>query len=273
MYSDALIQVKKNALNQLERMEASLPRYIVSSSLAGAYIGLAIVLIMIIGGQLSQVSSPFTTVIMCASFGIALTLVIFAGADLFTGNNMFFTISTLAGETSVKDTLKVWFWCYIGNFLGAIALCLLVLGTGIFASITPEHTLMKIASVKMNLSSRELFFRGILCNWTVCLAIWMGIRTKSETAKILVIYACLFTFIVSGYEHSVANMTVLTLSVMLPHPETISIAGMVHNLIPVTCGNILGGGIFVGMVYFYINQDKQKQKQKFIEEKQKVKAS
>ncbi|MFB3160041.1 formate/nitrite transporter family protein [Neobacillus sp. 179-J 1A1 HS] len=82
---------------------------------------------MIIGGQLSQASSPYTSVIMGASFGLALTLVIFAGADLFTGNNMFFTISTLDGLTSVKDTIKIWFWCYIGNFLGAAALCLVVM--------------------------------------------------------------------------------------------------------------------------------------------------
>jgi nitrite transporter NirC len=197
---------------------------------------------------------------MGASFGLALTLVIFAGADLFTGNNMFFTISTLAGVTSIKDTLKVWLWCYIGNFLGAVALCLVVIGAGIFADITAEHTLMKLATKKMNLSFSELFFRGILCNWIVCLAIWMGIRTKNEVAKILVIYACLFTFIVSGYEHSIANMTVLTLSILLPHPENISIAGMVHNLIPVTFGNILGGGIFVGMVYSFINNEKSKKK-------------
>jgi nitrite transporter len=270
MYNEPLTAIKENALTQLKRMEESLPRYIVSSSLAGAYIGLAIVLIMIIGGQLSQASSPYTIIIMGASFGLALTLVIFAGADLFTGNNMFFTISTLAGVTSVKDTLKIWFWCYIGNFLGAFALCLVVIGAGIFSDISPEHTLMKLASKKMNLSSTELFFRGILCNWTVCLAIWMGIRTKSDPAKILVIYACLFTFIVSGYEHSIANMTVLTLSVLLPHPETISIEGMIHNLIPVTFGNILGGGILVGMVYTFINTEKRK---KTMEERQQVKAS
>lgn len=270
MYNEPLEAAKQNALNQLKRMEASLPRYIVSSSLAGAYIGLAIVLIMIIGGSLSQASSPYTTVIMGASFGLALTLVIFAGADLFTGNNMFFTISTLAGTTTVRDTLKVWFWCYIGNFLGAFALCVIVIGAGIFTDITPEHTLMKLASKKMNLSSSELFFRGILCNWTVCLAIWMGVRTKNEAAKILIIYACLFTFIVSGYEHSIANMTVLTLSLLLPHPETISITGMIHNLIPVTFGNIVGGGIFVGMVYSFINNERNKEN---IGKEQEVKAS
>jgi nitrite transporter len=269
MYNETLKITKENALNQLERMKTSLPRYIVSSSLAGAYIGLAIVLIVIIGGQLSQASSPYTSLIMGASFGLALTLVIFAGADLFTGNNMFFTISTLAGITSVKDTLKIWFWCYIGNFLGAVALCLIVMGAGIFSDITPDHILMKLASKKMNLSSTELFFRGILCNWTVCLAIWMGIRTKSEAAKIMGIYACLFTFIVSGYEHSVANMTVLTLSLLLPHPETISITGMLHNLIPVTFGNILGGGILVGSVYYFINTPKNK----IVKEQKRVKAS
>jgi nitrite transporter NirC len=266
MYNEPLTTITKNALNQLKRMEESIPKYLVSSGLAGAYIGLAIVLIMTIGAQLSQAGSPYTTIIMGASFGLALTLVIFAGADLFTGSNMYFTISTLAGKTSVKDTLKVWFWCYTGNFLGAIILCLIIVGAGLFAAITPGHTLMTLASKKMNLGYSELFFRGILCNWIVCLAIWIGLRTKNEIVKLLVIYACLFTFIVSGYEHSIANMTVLTLSLLLPHPETISIAGLIHNLVPVTLGNIVGGAVFVGMIYSFINKGTNQQPSQEIEQ-------
>ncbi|TWI59082.1 formate/nitrite transporter family protein [Halalkalibacter nanhaiisediminis] len=262
MYADSLTLITKNALNQLKRMEESIPKYLVSSGLAGAYIGLAVVLVMIIGGQLSQASSPYTSLFMGAAFGLALTLVIFAGADLFTGNNMFFTVSTLAGATSIKDTIKNWFWCYTGNFLGAFLFCLIIFGSGIFATITPDHILMTIASTKMNLSYSEAFFRGILCNWIVCLAIWMGLRTKSEPVKLIIIYACLFAFFVSGFEHSIANMSVLTLSLLLPHPETITVAGFAQNLVPVTLGNIVGGAVFVGMIYTLLsNNNKQHSKE------------
>lgn len=106
----------------------------------------------------------------------------------------------------------------------------------------------------MTLPFSELFFRGILCNWLVCLALWMSSRAKSEAAKLVLIWWCLFAFIASGYEHSVANMTLLSVAVLLPnHPETISIAGWLHNMIPVTLGNIIGGGVFVGMAYWLIS--------------------
>lgn len=92
----------------------------------------------------------------------------------------------------------------------------------------------------MNLPVSELFFRGILCNWLVCLAIWTASRTKSDAAKIMLIFWMLFAFVASGYEHSVANMTFLSLALLLPHPDAISAAGLFHNLIPVTLGNIVG---------------------------------
>lgn len=261
MYTETLSEITKVALSKKKRLNESIPRYLLSSGLAGAYVGIAITLIIIIGAQLSLASSPYTSIIMGASFGLALTLVIIAGSDLFTGNNMYFTVSTLNASTSIRDTLKDWYWCYIGNFLGAIAVCLIVFGADIFKGIPLDHLLFKLASKKMNLTLSEAFFRGILCNWIVCLAVWMGLRVKSDTAKIIVIYACLFTFIVSGYEHSIANMTVLTLSLILPHPDTISIAGMFHNLLPVTLGNMVGGGLFVGMSYFLVSHKKSKQVQ------------
>lgn len=105
----------------------------------------------------------------------------------------------------------------------------------------------------------ELFFRGILCNWLVCLAIWMSARSKEDIAKLVLIWWCLYAFIASGYEHSVANMTLLSLAWLLPnHPDTISLAGWFHNMIPVTLGNIIGGALFVGMAYWYTSPVRKK---------------
>lgn len=253
MYKESIETVIQNTLKRKELLDQSLFRYLVSAGMAGAYVGLGIVLIFSIGAPLFAIKSPLTSIAMGASFGIALTLVIFAGAELFTGNNMYYTVSTLAGATTWKDTAKNWFWCFIGNLAGAMVLAGLVYGTGIFDGIKPNHLLLTVAAKKMNLGTAELFFRGILCNWLVCLAIWTSLRTKNEAAKLILIWWMLYAFIACGYEHSVANMTVLGLALLLPHPETISIAGWFHNMIPVTLGNIVGGAFFLGGLYWFVS--------------------
>ncbi|TXK84909.1 formate/nitrite transporter family protein [Paenibacillus sp. N3.4] len=254
MYTPSVETIVESAVKKKEKMNESVLRYTIAAVLAGAYVGIGIILIFTLGAPLAAMKSPFQSLVMGGSFGIALTLVIFAGSELFTGNNMFFTMSTLAGKTTVKDTLKNWSIVFTGNLLGALVLCLLVLGAGLFKGIPAEHLLFTAAAKKMHLPVMELFFRGILCNWLVCLAIWMSIRAKEEVAKLILIWWCLFAFIASGYEHSVANMTLLSMATLLPnHPETISIAGWLHNMIPVTLGNIVGGGLFVGMAYWVIS--------------------
>lgn len=97
--------------------------------------------------------------------------------------------------------------------------------------------------------------RGILCNTLVCLAVWCSMKLKEEVAKLVMIFWCLFAFITSGFEHSVANMTLLSVSLFIPHPETVSWAGLAANLIPVTLGNMVVGILFVGIAYWYIEKD------------------
>ncbi|CAH1221775.1 Nitrite transporter NirC [Paenibacillus plantiphilus] len=253
MYRDTLELVVKSALAKKALFQESKLRYLLSSGLAGAYVGIGIVLIFTVGASLAAANSSVTSLVMGMSFGIALTLVIFAGSELFTGNNMLFTVSSLSRATTWRDAWRNWVWCYFGNLMGAMVLCLIIIGTGLFAEIAPEHLLFKIAAKKMNLDVMQLFFRGLMCNWLVCLAIWTSMRAKEDTAKLILIFWMLFAFIASGYEHSIANMTVLGLALLLPHPDTITIAGWFHNMIPVTLGNMVGGALFVGMMYWVIS--------------------
>ncbi|MVO99447.1 formate/nitrite transporter family protein [Paenibacillus lutrae] len=257
MFTETVEQMAAAAAKKKQFLSDSLLRYLAAAGLAGAYVGLGIILIFSVGAPLFAAGSPVTTMVMGLSFGVALTLVIFAGSELFTGNNMFFTIGTLSRTVTWKDTLVNWFWCYIGNLAGAMVLVLLVVGAGVFAKIAPDHLLMTIAAKKMNMDPMQLFFRGILCNWFVCLAIWTSMKAKEDTAKLILIFWMLYGFIASGYEHSIANMTVLGLALMLPHPETITLAGWFSNMIPVTLGNIVGGAFFVGMVYYFISPVKK----------------
>ncbi len=110
--------------------------------------------------------------------------------------------------------------------------------------------LMKVAAMKMSASAWELFIRGILCNLLVCLAVWMAARTKNEAAKIMLIFWCLFAFIGSGFEHSIANQSLLGMALFLPHGEAISWGGFAWNQVFVGLGNILGGALLVGGVYW-----------------------
>ncbi len=106
------------------------------------------------------------------------------------------------------------------------------------------------AAAKMNGSAIELLARAILCNWLVCLALWMAGRTSNDAAKCIVIFWCLFAFIASGFEHSVANMTLFSVALLGEHPESVSLAGMAHNLVWVTLGNLISGSLFMGVAYW-----------------------
>ncbi|WP_435169278.1 formate/nitrite transporter family protein [Paenibacillus glycanilyticus] len=260
MVEETIREMVQTALQKKNRLDRGPLRYMLAAMLAGAYVGIGIVLIMVVGAPFFAIHSPVTGVVMGASFGISLTLVIFAGSELFTGNNMYFTISTLAGATSWKDMLKNWGLVFLGNLAGAIVLAIIVTRADIFHGVTADHVLMATAKKKMTLGTSQLFFRGILCNWLVCLAIWTSKRATSDAAKLILIWWMLYAFIASGYEHSVANMTVLGLALLLPHPDTITIAGWFHNMIPVTLGNIVGGGLFLGVVYWLISPYREKER-------------
>lgn len=259
MFTPSVEAIIESAVKKNESMNKNIARYAVSAMLAGVYVGLGIILIYSVGAPLAAAKSAFQPMVMGMSFGLALTLVVFAGSELFTGNNMFLTMSTLAGRTTINDTLKNWSIVFLGNLAGAILLSILIVGSGLFKGAGPEHLLFAAAAKKMELPFGELFFRGILCNWLVCLAIWMAGRAKEDIAKLVLIWWCLYAFIASGYEHSVANMTLLSLAYLLPqHPESITMAGWVQNMVPVTLGNIVGGAIFVGFVYWFISPVRDK---------------
>lgn len=236
---------KKNAL-----LEGSLPRYLVLSALAGAYVGLGIALIFAIGAPLAAANSPFVKVVMGASFGVALTLVIFAGSELFTGNAMVMTVGALTGRSGWLQLASLWGWSYVGNLVGSLALAFLLAHSGALGG-EPQRTFIEtVAASKMGYSFEAAFLRGILANWLVCLAVWCAMRTTNDVAKLALIFWCLFAFIGAGFEHSIANMTLLGVALFQPHGEAVSWAGYLGNLVPVTLGNIVGGAVFVGGLYW-----------------------
>jgi len=251
MVQDTIVAVGAAANKKFVLLGTSLPRYLLLSALAGAYVGLGIALIFAIGAPLWAAQSPFLKLVMGASFGVALTLVIFAGSELFTGNAMVLTIGALTGKTSWTQLGSVWAWSYAGNLAGSLALGWLIAQSGALGG-DPQHSFIEsVVGTKMALPFGAAFARGILANWLVCLAVWCSMRTTSDVAKLGLIFWCLFAFIGAGFEHSIANMTLMGIALFQPHCDAISWAGYVQNLVPVTLGNIVGGAVLVAGAYWF----------------------
>lgn len=254
MTEDTIIMAAEAARKKAQYLLSHPLGYFILSMLAGVYIGLGITLIFAIGAPMLAANSPAAKLAMGASFGIALSLVIFAGAELFTGNNMVMTIGALRRTVSPGMLTAIWVVSFIGNLAGALGLAWLVAKSGVLVGTPQLKIIESTVTTKMHLSFGTLFWRGVLCNWLVCLAVWTSMRTTSEAAKLVMIFWCLLAFIGSGFEHSVANMSLLAIGLLQPHSAAITVAGFVHNMVPVTLGNIVGGALFVGGAYWLANQ-------------------
>ncbi len=193
---------------------------------------------------------------MGTSFGIALTLVIFAGSELFTGHTMFMTLGVMSRSVETTSLARTWAMSWVGNLIGSALLAVIFkLGGGGAVLKQGADLIYTVSAAKMNAPAIELVARAALCNWLVCLAIWTSARTTSDAAKCILIFWCLFAFIASGFEHSVANMTVFVVALLGHHPASVSLGGMAYNLFWVTIGNIIGGAVFVGLGYWLANTE------------------
>lgn len=256
MYSETVKAMGDQAAAKLDGQRRSIVSHFVRSMLAGMYVGAAIALIFTVGGTVGNgAATGPVRLLMGVCFGGALTIVIFAGSELFTGSNLVLTLGVLTRKAKVSDLLSNWVWTWLGNLAGSFLLAFMVLRSGLFDETgigKPVYEIVqKIVSAKMNIPPEQLFWRAVLANWLVCLGVWMAARIKDETAKILMIWWCMFTFITCGYEHSVANMFGLLLGLLVPnHLETITWGGYWYNLGLATLGNIVGGALFVGGMYW-----------------------
>ena len=215
---------------------------------AGAYVGIGIILIMTLG---AVVPEEFRLLIMGSTFGLALILVVIGGAELFTGYIFYTAIAAANKQLSMKLVITSNILVFLSNLVGALILVSLYwLGEGALTHGSSTDFMQSVAANKMNLSAITLIARGALCNWLVCLALWMSLRVASDSAKCIVIAWCLLAFIAAGFEHSVANMTVHLLALFGPVNDAITVAGAAHNLWWVTLGNIIGGAVFVGLAYW-----------------------
>lgn len=247
-------------------------RMLILSFLAGAYIAFAAQASNM--GAYNLLSMPETfglgRTVAGLIFGSGLVFVVLTGCELFTGN-VLITASLAANEVTAARMLRNWFWVYVGNFLGSIFIAWSLCQSGLWGS--SGHLLgamtLKIALGKISLSFGSALVLGFLCNWLVCLAVWLSFSTMSMQAKIMGIFLPIFMFVLSGFEHSVANMYYIPAGIMAAQDPAIvakalaigvspeGVASLtwgnfvMKNLIPVTLGNMIGGILFIAMAYFY----------------------
>jgi len=232
--------------------------------LAGAYIGF--------GGLLSTTVTfdmaakwgiGFTRILGGAAFSVGLMLVVIAGAELFTGNNLMVS-SVMTREITFSTMMKRWGIVFLANFIGSILVAVLFYFSGLWK--TGDGALgaaaVKVAFNKVSLSFGEALWRGIGCNWLVCLAVWMALAARQIIGKIFAIFFPIMAFVAIGFEHSVANMYFIPTGIFLiswagitnvpgVDPNALGwISFLWNNLLPVTIGNIIGGAVFVGMSYW-----------------------
>ena len=250
MYREDLKRMSDVSRKKVDYLLHSPGGYFILSALAGVYLGFGVCLLFSVGAPFAAQGSAALNLVMGLSFGIGLTLVIFAGSELFTGNTMVCTIGALSREIAWKYVGWIFAWSFIGNLAGSLAISWLIAQSGVMSKAPQMDLLMKVAEMKISAPPWELFSRAVLCNMLVCLAVWMAARTTNETAKIMVIFWGVFAFVGSGFEHSIANQSSLGIALFLPHGEAISWIGFMWNQVFVGLGNIVGGALLVGTAYW-----------------------
>ena len=243
---------------------------LVLAILAGAFIALgAMFATTVLAGADGVLPHGVSRLLAGSAFCLGLILVIVGGAELFTGNTLI-VIALAAGEIRLAEMLRVWLIVYIGNFIGAVGTAILVFLSGQYLAdqgLVGEVAL-KLALAKVVLPWDRAFFLGILCNVLVCLAVWLSYGARTIADKVLAVIFPVSAFVAAGFEHSVANMYLVPIGLLLKafaaaellargtlgtiDLDALTWPSFLISLVPVTLGNIVGGGVLVGVVYWFI---------------------
>lgn len=251
------------------KAELPVSKTLVLAVLAGAFISLGAVFATTVttggGGLPYGVTKLLGGLVFC----LGLILVVVAGAELFTGNNLI-VMAWASGRITTAKLLRNWGLVYAGNFLGSIATAALVVMAGqyTFGGGAVGANALAIAEAKCRLGFVQAFTLGVLCNALVCLAIWLCFSARSATDKVVLILFPITAFVVAGFEHSVANMFFIPVALFIQefagpefwtaigttpeHYHALSWGAFARNLLPVTLGNIVGGSLMVGAVYWFV---------------------
>lgn len=244
---DNIITITEAKVNNANRWPG---KYFVRAIITGFYVIVAIILSYTTGAILFDKYPEISKIIVAATFSFALALIVFLSGELFTGNTFALSVGIQKRKVKIKDAVKVLIFSYLGNMIGSILLAYLF--------VKSEPSLIKdyiepIVIAKVNLSVANMFIRGILCNFIVCLGYLTGIKMTSESGKMIMMFFCVFAFVIAGFEHSIANMGIFSIGYFAL--GSLSLYSVLKNLFFVTIGNIIGGGILLAIPSVYMSID------------------
>ena len=242
---------------------------IVLGMLAGAFIALGAIFMTVVLAGAGEMAWGVARLLAGLVFSLGLILVIVGGAELFTGDSLMI-VAFASRRIALGALLRAWSLIYIGNIVGAVSTAVLVFLAGQhgFGAGAVGKTALAIASAKAALPTVQLFFLAVLCNVLVCLAVWMSFGGRSTTDKVVVIVPPIAAFVAAGFEHSIANLYLLPYGLAIKawagpefwtaiggdagaYPE-LTAGGALHNIVVATVGNLVGGSLMVGAVYWFV---------------------
>lgn len=256
MFHDTYMACCKAAEGKLGLLKKNPLGYFVSSMLAGMFVAFGGMVSTVMSSMAADAGSTVPKLIAALLFSSALSLVIAAGSELFTGNNMVMAAGALEKRVSWGDVAYVWIVCWLGNLAGSI---LTVVFYQLSGAIAPVHAAAFAATAlaKVSYTPVQMIFRGIFCNICVCLAVWCSIKLQNEVAKLIMSVWCILIFMICGFEHSVANMASILIGMLNAGDTVIPVLGYFKSLFFVSIGNILGGAAFVALPYWVISWEKK----------------
>lgn len=247
--------LEKAAMTKYEMSKKDPFRFFMRSIVAGLYLGLATILsytlaVLLIGHHVIASKIAFA-----GAFGIGLVIIVLLGSELFTGNCFTTMFPVYHKKLRFFDILPMWVICYVGNFVGIVLICFLFIKSGVNHEAMNQY-LASVVSNKLNFDYLELFIKEILCNFIVCAAAFVGMKLKEETAKTFIMMIIVMTFVLPGFEHSIANMGTFSMT-FTALGTGISWSGVWLHMLLSTLGNIIGGSILLGLpIYLMIRPKK-----------------
>lgn len=256
MFKDEFQAVCNAGVGKVNLMKKNPLGYFVAALVAGMFISFGSFVAFTLGQVISAGdAAPWTKPVQAFAFASALSLVVMAGAELFTGNNFVMSAASLRKKVTWGDTIKLWIFCWIGNLIGSLICVGIFQLTGIPTAGEGEVAayFTQVSVGKVGYAPLPLLARAVFCNILVCLAVWCGTKLKSESGKLIMIFWCIFVFMVCGFEHSIANMSIEGVALA---NGGITIGQYCYSVLLATVGNMIGAIVFVTLPYHLISKEK-----------------
>lgn len=230
--------------------------YFISAMVAGMFISFGSFFAFTLGQNVAAGgAASFTKLAMGLAFSSALSLVVMAGGELFTGNNFVMTAAAIRKNVTWADTVKLWVVCWVGNLIASLLSVFAFQLSGVPTANdgAVAQYFISVAMGKVGLGPVELIIRAILCNILVCLGVWCGIKMKTESGKLVMIVWCILIFMICGFEHSIADMSSIGVALV---NGGVTVGQYLYTILLATVGNIIGGAVFVALPYHLISREK-----------------